>query len=337
MSAATVTATIPTPRALQSLTRHEQTPVNRSAVAPAFHAALMLRSVSEEVVWSFVAARDQDVVETCEGVERVRLDERIDDSQALAAAPRIFEEVFPALARFIAAAGDQPVVFVVGHRKIRAAIADLPGLAGVLVFADSPDLSHHLPYRMSHTRALELYWARLDLLPPPVRIPHVEVATDASVGKGRALAGLAWVSADGRHGTDTLPISSPAAAELRAFALAVRAHADIAEHVHILTDCREAMSLAREALEHGRTSVVGGHRQVHAALVALLCVSSNVKVTFEWVKGHNGFALNDAADRLAVLARRHEDAGVGPEQHAATCERVVADLIVDPAAAVTAA
>ncbi|WP_160317912.1 ribonuclease HI [Arthrobacter sp. Edens01] len=52
-------------------------------------------------------------------------------------------------------------------------------------------------------------------------------------------------------------------------------------------------------------------------------------VTFSWVRGHNGDPHNTAADRLAVLARRAQEAELGHEETLRLAEQVRLDVAVD--------
>ncbi len=160
----------------------------------------------------------------------------------------------------------------------------------------------------------------------PHRIPvipgrdRIVVATDASRGRNRPGGpSWAWVSDDGfGDAACTTKVSSINAAELLAIARAVEATpADT--HVHVISDSKAAVALVRN-LGKGHspetlaaTFSIKERVAVEAALSAIRTLVLAGHLTIEWVRGHNGHRLNEAADRLALMARRLNDAGLGGE------------------------
>ncbi|MDR7311839.1 ribonuclease HI [Nocardioides luteus] len=144
-------------------------------------------------------------------------------------------------------------------------------------------------------------------------LPPLVVATDGSAHRG--FIGWGWLAGDGQHGFGRQapnarirdPHSLVVLAELQAIAEAVRAlpHRTLT----IRTDSRVALALIEDWLR-GELSMPKGYETEHRAELAGLnrmhddlCRESG-RLSFEWVRGHVGEALNEGADSLAKLARR---------------------------------
>jgi ribonuclease HI len=147
---------------------------------------------------------------------------------------------------------------------------------------------------------------------------RLDIATDASIGHRTPWAGHGWVLDFGkglplRAGVKAVSGGSILESELRAIRLALGAaknaytgvldgrcavtvSSDSLMAVGMLNDsgfqCRQSTSACRDEVQRIRT------------LVAF------ADVQFQWVKGHSDHQLNMLADRLAVMARRHKEAGL---------------------------
>jgi ribonuclease HI len=139
------------------------------------------------------------------------------------------------------------------------------------------------------------------------------VAVDASVGSGRPGVGIACVDENGRYRQKFLTNRmSSNLAELEAVALAVDTFPG--RPLHILTDSKWA------AGESMRQEAIPGFSRI-AALVA------SGDLTVEWVKGHSGHPLNEAAHRLCMAARRRVELGQSPAVLDAIAQQIVGDYL----------
>lgn len=164
---------------------------------------------------------------------------------------------------------------------------------------------------------------------PDVHEPRpLVVCADGSAGRGGpAVAGIAWVAADGDFAWDTVATRSALVAELAAIEAAILA-APAKRALVVLTDSRPAIH-AIETLT--RTGIVplratAPHRQAATKLITrVVRESARRAVELRWVRGHAGHPLNEAADRLAVQARRCGQNGGHLAALAPLARRIVAE------------
>ena len=186
----------------------------------------------------------------------------------------------------------------------RRMLLDFGGMFGPVTVLTKSQMNHPEGWDRHgwrHCRAL------LSAIPghPSAEPEHQEVidaATDGSIGWGRGKgASWAWARSDGRFGYGSLRTTDILVAELRGIHQLLLA-AESGERLIVRTDSRSALhSLTREP-------GVGRSRHSNTAENLVRSIKQSVarmgSVEFVWVKGHDGDPLNDAADRLARLARQ---------------------------------
>ncbi|QTG82577.1 ribonuclease HI [Arthrobacter crystallopoietes] len=150
----------------------------------------------------------------------------------------------------------------------------------------------------------------------------VEIATDASRGRGSRWVGHGWVltfagSVGPVLGYKAVDVGNVLEGELRAlrFALLAARSAytgalDGRSAVTVSTDSQLAL---RMLLQQGFEPPSSNGRCASEVL-RIRELTKHADVHFRWVKGHSGDPLNTFADRMAVLARRCREAGLSPEE-----------------------
>ncbi|WP_426940062.1 RNase H family protein [Pseudarthrobacter sp. S6] len=147
---------------------------------------------------------------------------------------------------------------------------------------------------------------------------QLEIATDASIGHRTPWAGHGRVLDFGkglplRPGLKAVSGGSILDGELRAIRLALGA----AKYAYTgVLDGRCAVTVSSDNLTAVRMLNDGGlhHGQSTSAcreeVQRIQTLAAHANIQFGWVKGHSDHKLNVLADRLAVMARRHKEAGL---------------------------
>jgi ribonuclease HI len=155
------------------------------------------------------------------------------------------------------------------------------------------------------------------------------LTTDASLRHRGEVSGTGWVL-DYGAAADTGEVPDPLAglhvetasrqygiswAEVQAIGRGIRAavtkHPQLAEGVGSLTVRTDSQVAIHKVKAHLRGEEQGrSWDELCAQVVAPL---GRAKVSFQWVRGHNGDPANEAADRLAMMARRNHEFGTDAE------------------------
>lgn len=137
---------------------------------------------------------------------------------------------------------------------------------------------------------------------------EVTVYTDASKGS-TSLAGMSMVADDGSVRTWTTDARTINDAELAAVAHAVAALAPRYATIHVRLDSLAAQRAWGQRADGVRPAIASA--ATSRLLTSLFRPGGQMRrtvVDVQRVPAHSGVALNEAADRLAVLARRREEA-----------------------------
>lgn len=164
----------------------------------------------------------------------------------------------------------------------------------------------------------------------------LEMYADGSLGN-RRIAGLGWVLVTEDAplvGFQGLKVGTAHAnsqhVELAAIKAAIKSAIDSRmnfDHAVIYSDSQSALDLIAKAVDgygRGRPS----HTEaLHRELTRWISVEARIaKLHFRHVKGHNGAPGNEAADRLAVLARRNKEFGLDRHHGNSMASVIAADF-----------
>lgn len=133
--------------------------------------------------------------------------------------------------------------------------------------------------------------------------PFIEAATDGSYSRGTLASGAscAWIREDGQFDMVVLDHGGILEAELFGIRRLLGAAAP-GERLRIYVDSKDAIRCVERIAGEERDRHSNQAEDIVRTIRELM--ETRVDAQLVWVKGHEGHALNDGADRLAVLARR---------------------------------
>ena len=153
----------------------------------------------------------------------------------------------------------------------------------------------------------------------PVVCHHaaVELFTDGACLGNPGPGGWAWAEPGGAWASGFAERTTNQRMEIQAALEAVVANADRGEPIEIVSDSTYVVKCFTDGWWEGwqRRGWVNSakkpvaNRDLWEPLIA--AVQAHGKVTFRWVKGHSGDAMNDLADRLAVQAAQSQKGRTG--------------------------
>ncbi len=143
--------------------------------------------------------------------------------------------------------------------------------------------------------------------PAPAPAGALEVWTDGACSGNPGPGGWAWATRDGRQDSGGDPATTNQRMEIRAALEAVRALDGplvvVSDSTYVVNCFRDGWWrgwLSRGWVNSAKKPVA--NRDLWEPLI--IAVRDRGDVTFRWVKGHSGDAMNDLVDRLAVDAGR---------------------------------
>lgn len=158
--------------------------------------------------------------------------------------------------------------------------------------------------------------AEADVTPAPPVPRTVVAAVDGSFGRKMRRGGWAFVTESGKHAAGSGDAQSSDESELRAIDLLLTRTRE-SDRLVVLTDSQTAIAFLE------------GRRVPPPRLASLVdriaAMVRDREVTFTWVKGHAGHALNEAADRLAIAERRHLEWANSRQVHRAIQRAILAE------------
>ena len=139
------------------------------------------------------------------------------------------------------------------------------------------------------------------------KLERVVVACDGSHSASQKTGGWGFVSELGQYGQGSGKSLNSTYAELKAIELALKSVPGHGRELVFTVDSKEAIALLENGVKDSTPVRI-------RRLVARITLSPNFhRAKFQWVRGHSGDPLNEAANRLAIAARRNSDSGTSGE------------------------
>ncbi|WP_156250788.1 ribonuclease HI [Pseudactinotalea terrae] len=322
----------PTPLGLARVVRRPLAAPVAPVARPPLAALVMRVAFDQVLLWTLCIDDGQQVRCTSGRIDDLPHDGELAPGAAFSlAAVQVLPEIAPQLRQAAAATAAGFIELAVPNATLRAVTAELADQLGPAQVLPSNALVRLPAVDRAVADADAMYAA---LLAGQVNVEadreaaeagrEVVVATDTSARRGTAPAAAAWVRQDGVFATEVIETADISTAELAAVAMALEAHHRHRGRVLVKTDSQDALSMARSALE-GQIDARSALARRYQRTIADSRLRGQVRL--EWVKGHRGDPLNEIADALAVMARRHHDAGLAPSAHRVRARTIVEEML----------
>jgi len=324
----------PTPLGLARVLRRPQASPTTQVARPPLAALVMRVAFDQVLLWTLCIDDGQQVTCTSGRIDELTHDGELAPGAAFSlAAAHVLPEIAPQLRRAAAATAAGFIELAIPNATLRAVAAELADQLGPAQVLSSnaivrlpavdravADADAMFAALLAGKVAADTEWQAAEAE------REVVVATDASARRGTAPAAAAWVRQDGVFATEVIDTCDISTAELAAVAMALEAHHRHRGRLLVKADSRDALAMARSALAgqiDARTALARRYQR------AIAGSRLRGQVRLEWVKGHHGDRLNEIADALAVMARRHHDAGFAPAAHRVRARTTVDEMLAE--------
>jgi ribonuclease HI len=142
------------------------------------------------------------------------------------------------------------------------------------------------------------------------KMPRLCIATDASMALNKSsVAGIAWVAEDGRHATKIVDVHDGGIMVAELWAIQdIFASMHKGQKILIQSDSAPAI----HAFNDRHRIITNSHKHCSKKIEVLEAIEREMEqrdVEIMWVKGHNGHALNETADKLSRFSRHNYEKG----------------------------
>lgn len=156
------------------------------------------------------------------------------------------------------------------------------------------------------------------------KLPRLCIATDASMALNKSsVAGIAWVAEDGRHAVKTVDVRDGGIMVAELWAIQ-----DIFSSIHkgqkILIQSDSVPAI--HAFNDRHRIIANSRKHCSKKIEVLEAIEREMEhrdVEIMWVKGHDGHALNETADKLSRLSRHNYERGDNSPERWEETDRII--------------